>query len=94
MKRWLAGALVVAGCSGGGPASVTGLLVDVQGDLTTVTEFTLLVGEERLVFVPSPDGDYGFPLPHLRDHLRGGEPVVVGYIEADGELVATSIQDG
>lgn len=86
--------LALSACTSGPAVTVTGLVVDVQGDLTSVSEFTVLTGEgERLTLVPSEDGDYDFPLPHLRDHLRNGEPVEVRYERRDGRLVALDLSD-
>jgi hypothetical protein len=46
-----------------------------------------------MVFVPIADGDYAYPLPHLRDHMRDGAPVRVGWERRGDELVATSLDD-
>jgi len=77
------------------PATVTGAVIAVDGDLSAVSSFTVLAetGAE-LTFSPSPDGDYAFPLPHLRDHLRSGEPVRVSYVDAGGTLLAVAVTDG
>ena len=74
--------------------TVRGVVSSVEGSLDEVTGFTLLVEGSELEFVPVPDGDYDFPLSHLREHLRTGEPVLV-----DWELVGTvrnalSLADG
>lgn len=96
--RLAALALLLAACSSAAetpPArTVTGIVVAVDGDLSEVTAFTVSVGGEELTFTPSPAGDYAFPLPHLRDHLRDGAPVRVGYVDEDGALVAVSLADG
>jgi len=77
------------------PATVTGAVIAVDGDLAAVSSFTVLAetGDE-LTFSPSPDGDYAFPLPHLRDHLRSGEPVRVSYVDGGGTLIAVAVTDG
>lgn len=86
--------LVLAAC--GAHASgeeATGIVVDVQGELEEIDTFTVLIDGEQVTFETSPDADYAFPLGHLRDHLRSGEPVVVRW-ETEGERrVATSIDD-
>lgn len=87
-------AVLVSGCRSVPDDAMRGLVVEVSGDLNDVDSFTVLVEDERIVFVPSPDGDYAFPLAHLRDHLRSGEPVAVGWELVDGEYIATSIDDG
>lgn len=85
---------VMSACSTTPSNSVTGIVTAVDGDLTTVASFEVLSDGETLRFVPSPDGDFAFPLPHLRDHLRVGDPVVVEYAEIEGVLNATAIRDG
>ena len=65
--------LILAACS---PTSgtVIGPVISVDGDLTEVRSFTVLVEGDEMVFVPIVEGDYAFPLPHLREHLRDGSP--------------------
>lgn len=87
-------AVLFVGCSSPPEDAVRGIVVDVQGDLTSVDRFTVLVDGEQMVFEPADDGDFAFPLGHLRDHLRGGEPVVVGWEEEGDRLVATFLDDG
>lgn len=80
-----------------GPTSgeeVTGIVVDVRGDLEDIEQFTVLANGERMEFGTTSDGDYSFGLGHLRDHLRSGEPVVVRWEERGDRLVATFIDDG
>ena len=71
-----------------------GIVVDVQGDLTSVSAFTILVEGDRVTFEPSAVGVYDFPLTHLQEHLRTGEPVLVGWKEADGQKLAITLSDG
>lgn len=85
--------LVLASCTSTSPNEATGIVVDVQGELEQVEEFTVLVDGERMVFQPAADGDYAFPLGHLRDHLRSGEPVTVRWEEDGDSQVATFIDD-
>ena len=89
-------ALLVAfvACSSPPEDAMRGIVVEVTGDLNDVEAFTVLVDGERVEFLPSPDGGYAFPLSHLQDHLRSGEPVLVGWDLVDGEYIATSINDG
>ncbi len=89
----LALGLVAAAC-GTDSGTVRGVVIDVSGNLDSITQFTVLVEGEPIVFFPSPTGDYAFPLSHLRDHLRSGEPVEVGYEVVDGRPVATFLDDG
>ncbi len=80
-------------CSTGGTG--TGVVIEVDGDLTSVESFVVVTSDgEQLHLVPDPEIQYDFPLPHLRDHLRTGEPVVFEYDEQDGKLVVTAIGDG
>ena len=85
-------ALVALSCAGE-PRTVTGLVVSVDGDLTTVRSFTVQTEDGPLTFVPDPEGAFAFPPPHLGAHLRSGEPVRVAYEERDGVLVAVEIDD-
>lgn len=64
--------------------SVRGVVTSVEGDLDEVVAFTALVEGSELRFVAVDDGEYDFPLSHLREHQRTGEPVLV-----DWELVGT-----
>jgi hypothetical protein len=89
-------ASVPAACSSG-PDTVTGIVVEVDGDLTTVSRFVLVFPDgTRREFVP--DSGILFhdraPISHLRDHLRSGEPVgVVFETLDDGSLVAVEVFD-
>jgi hypothetical protein len=74
--------------------TVIGSVINVDGDLTEVRSFTVLVEGDEMVFVPTEDGDYAYPLPHLRDHLRDGAPVKVGWERRGDQLVATTLEDG
>jgi hypothetical protein len=72
---------------------LTGIVIAVDGDLTTVRSFDVLSEGDRFVFEPAPDGDFAFPLAHLRDHLRTGEPIAVEYERVDGALLAMRVSD-
>ena len=74
--------------------TVIGTVIKVDGDLTAVQSFTVLVEGDEMVFIPTADGDYAYPLPHLRDHLRDGIPVRVGWERRGDDLVATTLEDG
>lgn len=74
--------------------TVTGVIVDLdQASPTEVRGFELKDGDDRYDIAIDPDHDYGFPLPHLRDHLVSSDPVRVEFEERDGRLVARSIED-
>lgn len=81
-------------CTSSSDEGVTGIVVDVQGDLEDVERFTLLVEGERIEFETASDADYAFPVAHLRDHLRSGEPVQVRWDGRDDRRIATFIDDG
>ena len=89
-------AAVAVGCSGG-DQRVTGVVLGVDGDLTTVRSFELLTtGGERLHFVPDPDL-HGFPdgtpLTHLSEHFQTGVPLRVTYRVEGGTFVAIVVED-
>jgi hypothetical protein len=77
--------------------TVTGIVVEVDGDLTAVSRFVLVLPDgTRQEFVPSPGILFHdrAPISHLQDHLRSGEPVGVVYETlADGSLVAVEVFD-
>ena len=97
MIRWCAFALVIlslVSCAGSDQTVITGVVVDYQGDLVTVQSFTVQTPPgERLQFVPAADADFGFPLPHLKEHMVSSEPVEVRYVAEDDLLIATSVSD-
>jgi hypothetical protein len=86
--------LAFVACSSPSEDAMHGIVVEVTGDLNEVEAFTVLVDGERVQFLPAPDGDHAFPLSHLQDHLRSGEPILVGWELVDGDYRATSIEDG
>lgn len=70
-----------------------GVVIAVEGTLNQVTSFTLLVEGDELTFQPVPDGDYPYPLSHLREHLRDGNPILVTWERSDGVLRALALAD-
>lgn len=88
---------VVAAACGAADTSVRGIVVDVQGDLTTIDRFTVLTeAGERIDFEPAPDVRFhdGAPLSHLNEHLRTGSPVEVTFrMLDDGTRAATGVED-
>jgi hypothetical protein len=83
---------LVAACSQNS-GTARGVVIDVAGDLTEVMAFTLLVEGEELTFHPVADGDYPYPLSHLREHLRDGSPILVTWERVDGQLRALGLRD-
>lgn len=71
-----------------------GLVSAVDGSLAEVTAFSVLSGGAELEFLTLPDQQYEFPLQHMREHLRTGEPVVVEWELRDDLRYALSINDG
>ena len=82
-------------CSTPALVTVEGVVVAVDGDLTTVRSFEVLTTEgDRLHFEPDPFGDFAFPLPHLGSHMRSLDPIRVEYRTTDeGVLLAVGIED-
>lgn len=70
-----------------------GVVIAVEGTLSEVSSFTLLVEGDELTFEPVPDGDYPYPLSHLREHLRDGSPIFVTWERVDGALRALALED-
>ena len=89
--------LPVASC-GADEDRVTGVVVEVEGDLVSVASFVVVALDGgRLTFRPGPGlvtFEHGAPLPHLTEHLRTGDPIRVTYRSAnDGSLVASMVED-
>ncbi len=88
--------VLAAGC-GGADHRVTGVVVGVDGDLTTVRSFEVLTTSgERLTFVPGPDlfaFPDGTPLTHLSEHFQTGVPIRVTYRTEEGANVALIVED-
>ena len=91
---WLAVLVLVLATCTQTSRTVRGVVLGVEGSLTEVTAFTLLVDGDGVRFVPADDGEFGFPLPHLREHQRSGEPILVGWQTIDGIRYAVSVADG
>ncbi|HSJ35052.1 MAG TPA: hypothetical protein VLB85_08360 [Acidimicrobiia bacterium] len=90
--------LLLAACSvsdlDSDTGTVTGIVVDVVGELNDVESFTVLADGEQHTFALLPGADYAFPPGHLRDHLRSGDPVRVDWEDRDGARVAVTLDDG
>ena len=71
-----------------------GVVTSVDGTLEEVTSFVVLVEGAELEFAPVADGDYDFPLSHLREHQRTGEPVLVGWEIVGSVRYALTLADG
>jgi hypothetical protein len=71
-----------------------GVVTSVEGTLDEITSFVLLADGSELEFSPVPDGEYDFPLSHLREHQRTGEPVLVGWEFVGSVRYALSLADG
>jgi hypothetical protein len=74
--------------------TVRGIVTSVEGNFDDITSFVVLVEGDPLEFTPSPDGDYDFPLAHLREHQRTGEPVLVGWEMVGSVRYALTLADG
>jgi hypothetical protein len=71
-----------------------GVVTSVDGTLEEVDSFVVLAEGEELEFAPVADGDYDFPLSHLREHQRTGEPVLVGWEIVGSVRYALTLADG
>jgi len=91
--------LVLSGCSGSDPVSgdtITGVVSEVNGDLTTVTGFVVLAPDGSSHRFTPADGLLfeGGPLPHLREHVITGQAVIVTFEQGPaGELIAVHVED-
>ena len=73
---------------------VQGVVIEVDGTLTSVASFVLRTdGGELITIVPAEDGDYAFPLPHLNDHRTSLSPIAVVLDRSVDPPVARSIRD-
>ena len=73
---------------------VQGVVIEVDGTLTSVASFVLRTdGGEVITIVPAEDGDYAFPLPHLNDHRTSLSPIAVVLDRSVDPPVARSIRD-
>lgn len=89
-------ALIAAGCGDAGERreAVRGVVLEVDGDLTSVESFVIRTDDgDVLEVIPAPDGDFRFPLPHLHDHARTLEPVLVELDRSVDPPLATAIRD-
>lgn len=71
-----------------------GVVTAVEGSLDEITAFSVLVEGSEVRFLPVEDGDYDFPLSHLREHQRTGEPVFVDWELVGSVRYALSLADG
>jgi len=71
-----------------------GVVASVDGTLEEITSFVLLADGSELEFTPVADGEYDFPLSHLREHQRTGEPVLVGWEIVGSVRYALTLADG
>jgi hypothetical protein len=94
----LAVGLAVSSCStaGVGNDALSGVITEVNGDLTSVAGFVVLAEDgSSHRFTPVNGLRFeGGPLTHLRDHVVSGQPVVVTFERGpDGELIAVHVED-
>ena len=88
--------LIVASCGDTSEhrEEVRGIVLEVEGNLASVESFLLRTDDgELLRVVPAPGGDFRFPLPHLHDHLRTSEPLLVELDRSYDPPRATAIRD-
>lgn len=90
--------LVLAGVAcGGARQSTTGVVIEVEGNITEVDGFVLRLADGSDLHLEPAAGllfHENAPIGHLRDHLRSGEPIGVEFeILDDGTAVAYSVTD-
>ena len=88
--------MIAASCGGSsdGREEVRGIVLEVEGDLTSVRSFLLRTDDgEVLRVVPAPDGDFRFPLPHLHEHRRTSEPLLVELDRSYDPPLAIGLRD-
>jgi hypothetical protein len=89
----------VSGCATADSSSdntLSGVISEVNGDLTTVTGFVVLDEDGSSHRFTPVDGLLfeGGPLTHLREHVVTGQRVVVTFeVGAEGELIAIRVGD-
>jgi hypothetical protein len=86
-------ALILVACAQTS-GTTRGIVIEVEGSLDEVTSFTVFVGGEEMTFVPVESGNYDFPLSHLREHQRTGEPVLVTWELERDVRKAVALADG
>jgi hypothetical protein len=87
--------LLLAACAAQTSGTSRGIVLGVDGSLEEVTSFTVLVDGEEVTFAPVEGGDYDFPLSHLREHQRTGEPILVTWeLDEEGNRKALALADG
>jgi hypothetical protein len=89
----------LVGCSASGTPddnTLSGVISEVSGDLTTVTGFVVLAEDgSSHRFIPKEGLLFeGGSLTHLREHVVTGQRVVVTFESGpDGALVAVAVED-
>ncbi len=71
-----------------------GVVTSVEGSLDEITAFSVLIEGSELRFLPVEEGDYAFPLSHLREHQRTGELLFVDWELVGSVRYALSLADG
>jgi hypothetical protein len=73
-----------------------GVVIDIDGDLTTTHSFTILLdsGDEVILYPTAEATFHDGPMSHIRDHILSGVPVNIDYvILADGTYAAVRTSD-
>lgn len=79
-----------------GLTSATGVVVAVDGDLSEINSFSVVMSDgEILALVPEPgllfDGNE--PLSHVRDHMVSGAAIAVDFYQEGETLVCVAVGD-
>lgn len=85
-------ALALGGCARTSGTTI-GVVTAVEGDLVDITSFRVLSSGSQIEFLPIPGQEYGIDLPHLREHLRTAEQIIVEWELTDDLRYAISISD-
>jgi hypothetical protein len=75
------------------PATVTGIVVEVEPAEGDVESFVVEQDGERYMLLIADDVDYGFDLAHLHEHMDTGEPVRVSSEKRSDGTYALLIED-
>lgn len=84
--------LAVVACTQDSGTAI-GIVTAVEGDLVEVTSFRVVSSGSELEFLTVPGREYDFDLPHLREHMRTAEQVIVEWEIRDDLRYALEISD-
>jgi hypothetical protein len=75
------------------PNRLSGLVVEMQpASFLLIASFTLRTDDGELIQM-TVEGDVGMTPSHLREHMALADPVTVTVRYADGQVIATRVDD-